>query len=241
MDIILSCAFGDEAAKVCLPYTKNGETKMQPLGHILKSLLLFGVHRMCRWEIALQPLLILFFFRQEDREYLKNVGEVKKYASTLIKKRKETNNSQNDLLGILLEDENFKHNENEIIDECILFFIAGSQTLKSANTNLLYYLMKNDQPYQKLCNELKTKILDPYLMRSEELDKYEVSKIFNFDTIADLPYLSMCFNESLRIEPPVLLAGGQCFTKDVELLEGKYKIKAGIDLLVDVHNIHYNK
>jgi len=37
--------------------------------------------------------------------------------------------------------------------------------------------------------------------------KYDITKIFEGESILDLNYLSMCFTESLRIEPPVATSG----------------------------------
>ena len=50
----------------------------------------------------------------------------------------------------------------------------------------------------------------------------------------------MCFNESLRIEPPVLVTMSQIFIKDSELM-GKYKIKKDTLLHVLISNLHHNK
>jgi len=47
-----------------------------------------------------------------------------------VHKRREENlrkkESFGDLLGILLEDENFKGDDRMIVDECLTFFFAGS-------------------------------------------------------------------------------------------------------------------
>lgn len=73
----------------------------------------------------------------------------------MINKRKKQEDRGNDLLGILLKDETFQSgSEEEIVDECILFFLAGSQTIKSANVNLMCYLMMNEKPKLKLYSEL---------------------------------------------------------------------------------------
>ena len=51
----------------------------------------------------------------------------------------------------------------------------------------------------------------------------------------------MCFLESLRIEAPVTLSMSMIFTKDSELLEGKYKIKKDTQFHILTANIHHNK
>jgi hypothetical protein len=42
-----------------------------------------------------------------------------------------------DLLSIFLSDEVFKDNINFMIDECVIFFLGGSFTLTSSNSNLI--------------------------------------------------------------------------------------------------------
>jgi hypothetical protein len=44
---------------------------------------------------------------------------------------------ESDLLTILLKDDNYKNNVEMIISECVTFFLAGSQTVKSANANII--------------------------------------------------------------------------------------------------------
>lgn len=51
----------------------------------------------------------------------------------------------------------------------------------------------------------------------------------------------MCFNESLRIEPPSLLTTPSFYEQDTTILDGKYKIKKGTDMTILIHNIHHNK
>ena len=48
-----------------------------------------------------------------------------------------------DFLGILLTDENFKGNDDMIVDECLTFFAAGSQTSSVASQNLILLLIKH--------------------------------------------------------------------------------------------------
>ena len=47
------------------------------------------------------------------------------------------------LLSALLQEEFFQDDDKMIIDECITFFFAGTQTTSITVTNTLMYLMKN--------------------------------------------------------------------------------------------------
>ena len=55
-----------------------------------------------------------------------NTKAVRDFTQSLITQRLKSQKKESDLLGILLEDETFKGKNEEIIDECILFFLAGT-------------------------------------------------------------------------------------------------------------------
>ena len=40
-------------------------------------------------------------------------------------------------------------------------------------------------------------------------------ELFDYENSQSLTYLGYCINESLRIEPPVHISSGLCFTEDV--------------------------
>ena len=60
-----------------------------------------------------------------------------------------------DLVSILLEDVNFKHDRERIIDEALTFFMAGSQTTSTMTTNALLYSLMNPEVFQKVRNEIR--------------------------------------------------------------------------------------
>ena len=81
-----------------------------------------------------------------------------------------------------------------IIDEVVTFFLAGMKTIQISTTNLIYYMTKHQNIKEKLLKE----ILPPV-----EAVKDNLIEGFTMDTVQDFEYLSNCYNESLRIEPPV--------------------------------------
>jgi cytochrome P450 len=84
---------------------------------------------------------MMAYYTREDRELLRNVKRVRDYCKDLIKKRRENPIKDGaDLLSILLEDEMYHNNDDVIIDECITFFLAGSQTVKVTNANIIMHL-----------------------------------------------------------------------------------------------------
>jgi len=77
-------------------------------------------------------------------------------------------------------------NEKEVIDNCLMFLVAGFDTTSSGLTNLAYNLVKNPSKQQKLIKEI-----------NEKLNGIEP----DFDNINQLSYLDACIKESLRLEP----------------------------------------
>ena len=50
----------------------------------------------------------------------------------------------------------------------------------------------------------------------------------------------MCFNESLRIEPPVVISSNLIFSQDTKVLNGKYTIRKDHPMSVCIHDLHHN-
>lgn len=74
------------------------------------------------------------------------------------------------------------------------FFLAGMKTIQISTTNLIYYLTKHQVYKDKLLKE----ILPPV-----EKAKDNLIEDLTLETVSDFEYLTQCYNESLRIEPPV--------------------------------------
>jgi len=52
-------------------------------------------------------------------------------------------------------------------------------------------------------------------------------------------YIKCCFNESLRIDPPVPLSTSFCMTETLDI--GKVRVKAGDIMFVNIHQLHHNE
>ena len=145
--IIITTAFGREAQAVTIPYIKNGVTLQLSLGEALREMFMFLAFRGFRSEYVVCPYLILaYFYRYEDREYTANCRNLRQFCRDFIEKRRkelEKYKSHSDLLTIMLLDEHYTNQTEVIIDECITFFLAGSNTVISANCNMIQYLLMN--------------------------------------------------------------------------------------------------
>jgi cytochrome P450 len=121
----------------------------------------------------------------------------------------------------------FVNNKKGMIDEIITFFLAGSLTIRSANSNLLMYLAMYPEVKQKLMKEL----IDTHLKNfvNEGSKPVDTEKVYTFESVESLKYFVHCFYESLRMEPPTVASGG-IYTEDQTLPNG-LRVKKG-DLFV---------
>lgn len=84
-------------------------------------------------------------------------------------------------------------------------------------------LIEQPQLLKKVRDEIKTLIVTPYKDMNPQAP-VNIVEILNYDNMMELHYFSMCFNESLRIEPPVTYSSYCFMTEDVKM--GKYTLKA---------------
>lgn len=66
-----------------------------------------------------------------------------------------------------------------------------------------------------------------------------MDEALNFESIWDLKKYSWCFNESLRIEPPVMQSTFCMLTESVQM--GKISIRKGDKFSIDIAAMHHNK
>lgn len=90
---------------------------------------------------------------------------MRSYLRSMIKLRqaelsKPGSHHKGDFMSILLEDDLFKTNEELIVDECITFMLAATQTTTLVLTNALYYIARHADKRAVLRSEMR-KYIDP--------------------------------------------------------------------------------
>eukprot|EP00347_Sterkiella_histriomuscorum_P023205 403335549 len=249
--VILNTAFGEDLKNQTLPYVLNGAVTQKGLGQYLRDIFMYIIFKSARYELMIIPALTFLFYKKSDREYLKNAKVARDFCRQLIQERRKNldqHKERADLLTILLLDEEYSKNEEEIIDECITFFLAGSQTVIAANANLIQYATMNPEIQNKLLQEFRHVILPD--LNQEQLLNIDIRKEFNYDKIQDLNYFMMCFNESMRIEPPVSFSSMLLLTQDTTLnfpstnkqtqARWTFNIKKGDNIIINIPQIHHD-
>ncbi|XP_037674199.1 cytochrome P450 4F3-like isoform X2 [Choloepus didactylus] len=134
-----------------------------------------------------------------------------------------------DFIDVLLlaKDEDGKVlSDEDIRAEADTFMFEGHDTTASGLSWVLYNLAKHPE-YQDRCQQEVRELLRD--RQSEEIE---------WDDLANLPFLTMCIKESLRLHPPVPVIS-RCCTQDVVLPDGRV-IPKGVICLVDIFGTHHN-
>lgn len=176
----------------------------------------------CLNRIA-SPLTLIFPFLRNmyilpyEREILANCLEVRKTIQQVVDERRRDPNAKErgDFLQIILEDETTKDNNELIVDECLTFNFAGGTTSSVAGQNLIYLLCKHPHYFDQIRKEIDEQIVQPYLKAQvaagtlapgQVVSDIELLDLLTFDNSGELTFFQQCYNEALRIQPPVNLS-----------------------------------
>ncbi|EDL40279.1 mCG23712, isoform CRA_b, partial [Mus musculus] len=192
-----------------------------------------------------QPFLyldLLYYLTADGRRFRKACDLVHNFTDAVIKERRSTLNTQGveflkakaktktlDFIDVLLmaEDEHGKGLSNEDIRaEADTFMFGGHDTTTSALSWILYNLARHPE-YQERCRQ-----------EVQELLRDRDSEEIEWDDLAQLPFLTMCIKESLRLHPPVLLIS-RCCTQDILLPDGRAIPKGNI-CVISIFGVHHN-
>ncbi|KAK3804901.1 MAG: cytochrome P450 [Benniella sp.] len=107
-----------------------------------------------------------------------------------------------------------KLTDQAVQTEALVFMIAGSETSSTAMTHTLMYLVDNPRTLKRLCEELDqaTACSPP-------------GSVPRYDQVRNLPYLTACINESMRLRPVAATGLPRELTEDA-VMSG-YRIPKG--------------
>ncbi len=188
-------------------------------------------------RFQLFPELVSWYIFPEEKEILRNINALRQNLKDMIEERKRNAKSdpseleKGDLMTILISDELFKDDIEMIIDECLTFFMAGTQTTSSAVGTTIGQAIKNPEIMNKIQNEINS-----FLKENNVKDLYDV---LTLDSLSELNYLQMCFNEAMRWEAPLTRSTSMMMTEDVKLQT--FTLKAGDIFVVDMYQLHRNR
>ncbi|XP_064237776.1 cytochrome P450 4F2-like [Aotus nancymaae] len=185
----------------------------------------------------------LYYLTPDGQRFRRACRLVHDFTDAVIQQRRRTLPSQGvedflqakaksktlDFIDVLLlsKDEDGKAlSDEDIRAEADTFMFEGHDTTASGLSWVLYHLAKHPE-YQERCRQ-----------EVQELLKDREPKEIEWDDLAQLPFLTMCVKESLRLHPPVP-AVSRCCTQDIALPDGRV-IPKGVICLISVFGTHHN-
>lgn len=169
------------------------------------------------------PLAGLLKRLPTNRKYEKAVGRIDSMIYDLIKRRRESQSDEGDLLSMLLRARDEGHNEmsdRQLRDEILILFAAGHETTANALTWTWYLLSQNPSVGDKL---------------HAEVDQYSRQELKNSKTLQKLEYTTKVFTESMRLYPPAWVLVRQALEN---CQVGNYSIPAGADIVISQYLSH---
>ncbi|XP_054321807.2 cytochrome P450 4F2 isoform X2 [Pongo pygmaeus] len=185
----------------------------------------------------------LYYLTHDGQRFRRACRLVHDFTDAVIQERRRTLPSQGvddflqakaksktlDFIDVLLlskDEDGRKLSDEDIRAEADTFMFEGHDTTASGLSWVLYHLAKHPE-YQERCRQ-----------EVQELLKDRKPKEIEWDDLAQLPFLTMCIKESLRLHPPVP-AVSRCCTQDIVLPDGRV-IPKGVICLISVFGTHHN-
>ncbi|XP_025224098.1 phylloquinone omega-hydroxylase CYP4F11 [Theropithecus gelada] len=185
----------------------------------------------------------LYHLTPDGQRFLRACRLVHDFTDAVIQERRRTLPTQGiddflknkaksktlDFIDVLLlsKDEDGKElSDEDIRAEADTFMFGGHDTTASGLSWVLYHLAQHPE-YQERCRQ-----------EARELLKDREPVEIEWDDLAQLPFLTMCIKESLRLHPPVP-AVSRCCTQDIVLPDGRI-IPKGIICIISIFGIHHN-
>lgn len=160
------------------------------------------------------------------KKHLKLVQESRDIINKVIDERRASQKEHDDLLDMLLkakyEDDGTSMTNEQLIDEILIFFVAGHETTANALTFTFHLIAKHPAVYQKVLAEIDA--IDENLPPMEK--------------IAKLNYVKNCVEESMRLYPPAWITDRVAMEDDAF---ATYKIQKGTMIGISFYELHRNE
>lgn len=156
----------------------------------------------------------------------KLAAEARQIILEQIRDRKESGIKENDLLQMLLDarysDSDKGMTDEQILDECMILFVAGHETSANALSWSLLLLAKHPIVLRKLRAEYRNSATE---------------KQGSTEQLKNLRYTGMVLNEAMRLYPPAWVIDRQSLEED-EIM--RYRIPPDTFLILLIYGLHHD-
>lgn len=194
------------------------------------------MHRLQKIIETLQDFIIREIRQPHKKWWYKMTGMIQKHMELvyesrsiihkIIEERRKSNENHDDLLDMLLkakyEDDGTSMTNDQLIDEILIFFVAGHETTANALTFTFHLLATNPEACQKVIAEIDT--IEEGLSAMEKIEK--------------LIYVKWCIEESMRLYPPAWITDRVAIEDDSF---AGYHIEKGTMIGVSFYELHRNE
>jgi cytochrome P450 len=160
-------------------------------------------------------------------KFRKEVKVLDKIIYRIINERRNGKEQKKDLLDMLMSstyEDNGEHMPDDLLrDEIMTVFIAGHSTTATALAWTFYLIAQHPDVYQKL---------------KKEVDDVIGTGELTLEHLQQLHYTKACFNESMRLYPPVWLFIRRALENNQV---GDYIIEKDTDVLISPYITHHNE
>ena len=131
--------------------------------------------------------------------------------------------------------------DEELISQCILFFLAGYDTTASLISTACYSLATNPEKQDQFAKEIENCLTEWDKENPETNDPYQLA---SFENLNHFEYLTGVINETLRLYAPLGFTERQA-SNDIRLATSDDRtyinVKKGDILHIPVYSLHHNK
>ena len=119
-----------------------------------------------------------------DKYFADNCRTIRGFFRDIIEmKKKVKDSSAQDIISLLLHDPNYQ-DADDIVDDIIVMYFAGSKTIQATTSNVMTSLIFNPEVHKKLLNEV-----DPYMASVKD----DIMGKMTLEGVEDLEYTKMCY------------------------------------------------
>ncbi|KAF9969359.1 hypothetical protein BGZ65_012004, partial [Modicella reniformis] len=187
-DIIGETAFGESFRMV----QEDNHPVPKQMAKTLKRSMQYAFNPWIRWLVPMDYSFLSFAAdrvkkRQDAGESARRADLLQFMLDAQANERACGNGETGDEYGDMISG---KLTDQAVETEAMVFLVAGSETSSTAMTHTLMYLVNNPKALKRL---------------REELDQATVNNppgaLPTYDQVRNLPYLTACINESMRLRP----------------------------------------
>lgn len=208
-------------AKSLFSYSSYDDTTMHRLQKIIETLQDFIIREIRQphkqWWYKVSGLV---------KKHLKLVEESRDIINKVIDERRASKDEHDDLLDMLLkakyEDDGTSMTNEQLIDEILIFFVAGHETSANALTFTFQLIAQHPEEYKKVIAEIDA--IDDSLPPMEK--------------IAKLNYVKNCVEESMRLYPPAWITDRVAIEDDSF---AGFNIAKGTMIGISFYELHRNE